>query len=109
MVHINGSICINVFLGLGVPWLFCAIYRESRGEVFVVDTRELYWCVVIYVGLSIVSTATLLLRRNLTICGRAEFGGPKTMKICCGVFMFLLWILYVALTWLKTASVISGI
>ena len=33
--NVTGSNSVNVFLGLGLPWVFASIYKESKGEKFV--------------------------------------------------------------------------
>lgn len=35
--NVTGSNSVNVFLGLGLPWLIAAIYWESKGALFKVS------------------------------------------------------------------------
>ncbi|VDO89312.1 unnamed protein product [Heligmosomoides polygyrus] len=39
--NITGSNSVNVFLGLGLPWLVASIYWASKGQSFAVPAADL--------------------------------------------------------------------
>ncbi|KHJ82242.1 Sodium/calcium exchanger protein [Oesophagostomum dentatum] len=39
--NVTGSNSVNVFLGLGLPWLIASIYWASKGQSFVVPAADL--------------------------------------------------------------------
>ncbi|XP_046399994.1 sodium/calcium exchanger 1-like isoform X2 [Ischnura elegans] len=107
--NITGSNSVNVFLGLGLPWLMGAIYHYSKGNQFSVPVGSLGFSVMVYTCTSLFAVALLLLRRNLSIFGRAELGGPKPLKILSAVILVFLWVLYVFFSILQTYGYINDI
>ncbi|XP_071449593.1 sodium/calcium exchanger 1-like isoform X2 [Hetaerina americana] len=107
--NITGSNSVNVFLGLGLPWLMAAIYHYSKGGVFAVPVGSLGFSVMVYTCTSLLAVALLLLRRNLSVFGKAELGGPRPYKIGSAVFLVFLWILYVFFSCLQTYGYISDV
>ncbi|GAB1600819.1 sodium/calcium exchanger 3-like isoform X6 [Argonauta hians] len=105
--NINGSNSVNVFLGLGLPWLIAAIYWAAKGEQFVVDAGSLGFSVIIYTTFAIIAIIILVLRRTLKPFGKAELGGPNTPKIISGIFFVFLWVMYVLLSSLQTKNIIE--
>ena len=37
--NVTGSNSVNVFLGLGLPWVFASIYWASKGQPFIVQCK----------------------------------------------------------------------
>ncbi|XP_067671459.1 sodium/calcium exchanger 2-like [Haliotis asinina] len=107
--NINGSNSVNVFLGLGFPWLIATIYWQVQGKPFAVPKGSLVFSVILYTICSIVAIAVLLLRRNLSFMGKAELGGPKTGKIASAIFVFLMWVIYIVLSSLQAQKIIHVI
>lgn len=110
--NINGSNSVNVFLGLGLPWVIATIYHavnpDVAGGVFKVPAASLGFSVVVYTGCAISAVVILVLRRNLGIFGKAELGGPKVPKILSGIVFIFLWLVYVLLSSFQTKGYISG-
>ncbi|CAI4229588.1 unnamed protein product [Auanema sp. JU1783] len=96
--NVTGSNSVNVFLGLGLPWLVASIYWTAKGEPFEVMAGSVVNSVIIFTICSILFLAMLILRRSQAIFGKGELGGPGVPKILCGVFSFVLWITYVAIS-----------
>merc|ERR1719415_15185 len=46
--NITGSNSVNVFLGLGLPWLIASIYAEINGEEYVVRKGTIATSVLIF-------------------------------------------------------------
>ncbi|XP_071105716.1 sodium/calcium exchanger 3-like isoform X1 [Haliotis cracherodii] len=107
--NINGSNSVNVFLGLGFPWLIATIYWQIKGVQFKVAKGSLVFSVILYTISSVVAISVLLLRRNLPVMGKAELGGPKAGKIGSAIFVFLMWVLYIVLSSLQAQNIINVI
>ncbi|XP_042863418.1 sodium/calcium exchanger 2-like isoform X4 [Penaeus japonicus] len=96
--NVTGSNSVNVFLGLGAPWLIAAIVNAYRQKPFYVPTGNLSFSVGIFTGLCILCIGLLLLRRFLGIFGKAELGGNVVMKYVTGAIMIMFWLVYVLCT-----------
>ncbi|XP_022669328.1 sodium/calcium exchanger 3-like isoform X3 [Varroa destructor] len=99
--NVTGSNSVNVFLGLGLPWVIASIYWTTKGEVFKVEAGTLGFSVGIYCAVAICCIALLLARRQLHPLGRAELGGPRRTAIGSALFMMSLWLIYVTLSALR--------
>lgn len=99
--NVTGSNSVNVFLGLGLPWLIAAIYHESQGRRFYVKAGALGFSVAIYTTFSIICLALLMVRRYVGFFGKAELGGPTVPKWACAAFCLFLWLMYVLLSALQ--------
>ncbi|XP_069123954.1 sodium/calcium exchanger 1-like [Argopecten irradians] len=106
--NVNGSNSVNVFLGIGLPWTIAAIYWLIKtGEDFEVPTGSLAFTVIIYTAAAILAILCLILRRNLSIFGNAELGGPKIPKYVSSIFFVILWVIYVLMSSLQATGRIS--
>lgn len=106
--NVTGSNSVNVFLGLGLPWLLAAIYHTVKGDKFVVVSGSLGFSVLLYTVFAITGIALLMLRRSLGVFGKAELGGPVVPKFCSAGFLILLWFLYVIFSSLQAYDVIEA-
>ncbi|KAH9513186.1 Sodium/calcium exchanger 1 [Bulinus truncatus] len=104
--NVNGSNSVNVFLGLGLPWLIAVIYHAIKGTTFRVPAGSLGFSVIIYTITAVIAISVLVARRMMPSIG-AELGGPKVPKILCSVFFILLWVIYVLLSALQTKGIIE--
>uniref|UniRef100_A0A7S0SLH6 Calx-beta domain-containing protein n=1 Tax=Mantoniella antarctica TaxID=81844 RepID=A0A7S0SLH6_9CHLO len=95
--NITGSNSVNVFLGLGLPWVIGAAYYESRGSCFKVRAGALGFSVTIFLVFSAVCLGTLLLRRLKWVAG-GELGGPEFGKKFCAVLFFGMWFAYIVIS-----------
>ncbi|CAJ0570903.1 unnamed protein product, partial [Mesorhabditis spiculigera] len=100
--NVTGSNSVNVFLGLGLPWLVAAFYWCDKGQPFVVKAGDLGFSVAVFTVFSIIFLIVLVARRMLAVFGKGELGGPPGPKIACGVFFILLWVAYIGLSIWKT-------
>eukprot|EP00405_Crypthecodinium_cohnii_P050065 CAMPEP_0206604860 /NCGR_PEP_ID=MMETSP0325_2-20121206/49863_1 /ASSEMBLY_ACC=CAM_ASM_000347 /TAXON_ID=2866 /ORGANISM="Crypthecodinium cohnii, Strain Seligo" /LENGTH=831 /DNA_ID=CAMNT_0054119877 /DNA_START=109 /DNA_END=2604 /DNA_ORIENTATION=- len=114
--NITGSNSVNVFLGLGLPWMIQAIYWEFIAEcvpgdewylryadmphvfedfptgAFVVPAGSLTASVAAFCVCAVVCVAVLMLRRHLL---GGELGGPKVPAYCTAIGFVALWIAYI--------------
>mmetsp|Transcript_76032 Transcript_76032/g.180947 ORF Transcript_76032/g.180947 Transcript_76032/m.180947 type:complete len:844 (+) Transcript_76032:126-2657(+) len=119
--NVTGSNSVNVFLGLGLPWMIASVYwtgsttEEWRqrylapnkdgkilGEhfpdgAFIVEAGNLGFSVSVFAGCACCCLFILYLRR--TFVG-GELGGPKVTKLISSASMFSLWLFYIGMsTW----------
>ncbi|XP_065559522.1 sodium/calcium exchanger 2-like isoform X2 [Artemia franciscana] len=106
--NITGSNSVNVFLGLGLPWVLASIYHAVKGDKFVVRAGSLSFGVVVFTVCAILTITLLVCRRKLNIFGRAELGGPTATKYISCSILFLLWIIYILLSSFQAYGYIPG-
>merc|ERR1712224_27913 len=120
--NVTGSNSVNVFLGLGLPWVIGSIYWAAQGMndewrarygncagcadsnmpaaypdgAFAVPAGNLGFSVIVFCSCAI-SLIGLMVIRRFTCQG--ELGGPKGPKIASSIFSPFLWFLYVGLSW----------
>ncbi|CAF0956523.1 unnamed protein product [Adineta ricciae] len=99
--NVTGSNSVNVFLGLGLPWLVAAIYWESKNLPFTVKAGDLSFSVLVFSICCVLGMTVLILRRYLGFFGKAELGGPTIPKYVCSIFFVLLWVGYLTLSGLQ--------
>ena len=127
--NITGSNSVNVFFGLGVPWLLAAVYWASKGEAteewrqrysdipglletypngaFVVRGDGLGFSVVVFTLCAICTIALILARRFFG--GHAELGGNRTgARVSAGLLLFL-WFSYLVLSSIKSYETELGL
>jgi len=123
--NVTGSNAVNVFLGLGLPWLMASIYwkhfaddsekakwnlkycganptsvtsslNACGGNVgFAVPAGELGISVGVFVVCAICCLLTIVLRRKLY---GAELGGPMKARYLTAAFFIGLWLIYVGVS-----------
>lgn len=102
--NVTGSNSVNVFLGIGLPWMIGAIYWTIKGEDGMeVPETGLPFAVFIFLGNACISLAVFAWRRK-SVGG--ELGGKG--KHMVGLFFMLLWIVHVTLSALNAEGVIDG-
>lgn len=105
--NVTGSNSVNVFLGLGMPWLFAAVFHTMNGRQFDVPAGNLGFSVGLYTAVALIATGILLARRMLPIFGPGELGGPKNpARASFGLFV-VLWLLYIGLSALQSYEIIA--
>jgi solute carrier family 8 (sodium/calcium exchanger) len=106
--NVTGSNSVNVFLGLGLPWLVASIYWHVQGKPFEVPAGSLGFSVGIFTGVALIATGVLLARRSLPIFGRGELGGPPAASWGCAILFCCLWLIYCTLSALQSYGVIAA-
>jgi len=121
--NVTGSNSVNVFLGLGLPWLIATISHGAAGHTPVIkpskafpagktDFKEgsfgmvsgsLGFSVVIFCICAVSCFAAMAYKRMTT---GAELGGAKATPV--GMFMILLWFIYVTISSLEATEVIKS-
>ena len=134
--NITGSNCVNVFLGLGLPWTIGAVYWSVASKSAIAEWRVKYSDpshpafadVQVYMkdnpdsaafvvpsgdlGLSVIVFCCCAVCCIITLQGRrilygGELGGPATPRLVTSVFFVMLWVLYVTVSGLKATGKIE--
>lgn len=119
----TGSNSVNVFLGLGLPWVISAEYMNTLpqkpcneiynndlddtnklcNQVSIVPSGTLGFSVMLFLLCSLLCFTVLTVRR-LVIGG--ELGGPiGSRKFTAGICVFL-WVIYIVFSILKAVAII---
>mmetsp|Transcript_50166 Transcript_50166/g.119435 ORF Transcript_50166/g.119435 Transcript_50166/m.119435 type:complete len:827 (-) Transcript_50166:82-2562(-) len=120
IVNVTGSNSVNVFLGIGLPWMMAAIYWRINGAdadwvarypsqakkfpdgAFVVESgSDLAFSVVVFTLFAMVCLCVIGTRRMLF---KGELGGDPDMKACSSFLLFLLWVFYIGLSIWKSET-----
>uniref|UniRef100_A0A0D3J593 Sodium/calcium exchanger membrane region domain-containing protein n=2 Tax=Emiliania huxleyi TaxID=2903 RepID=A0A0D3J593_EMIH1 len=72
--NVTGSNAVNVFLGLGLPWMIGALYWSRKGGGFVVPAGDLGYSVTVFCVCAVLCLGMLTLRRSVL---GGELGGPS--------------------------------
>lgn len=104
--NVTGSNSVNVFVGLGLPWLMSSIYQSNRNVPYLTPPGNLAFSVMLFLITSVICFFILILRR-LTLGG--ELGGPSGSRALSSVILFLLWVTYVFFSSLRAYNLIDGI
>merc|ERR1712179_446282 len=73
--NVTGSNSVNVFLGLGMPWVIAAIYHAAvNGTSFEVKAGALTFSVTVYIICASIAIFLILLRRFVPVFGDGTVG-----------------------------------
>jgi solute carrier family 8 (sodium/calcium exchanger) len=118
--NVTGSNCVNVFLGLGLPWTIGALYWAGAGRNqvwmekvykgkmfkdtfyltypdggFIVPAGSLVFSVMVFTVCALTCVFILILRRNAY---GGELGGPKAAQTRDSGICVSLWCLYIGIS-----------
>ena len=66
--NVNGSNSVNVFLGLGLPWVLAAQYAyNTKGQDYKVPAGDVAFSVFVFLVVAIVCFLILIIRRVVSI------------------------------------------
>jgi len=101
--NVTGSNSVNVFLGLGLPWLIACIYEHTKyGEGYYVPAGDLGFSVVVFIACAVLCVITLILRR-IKVGG--ELGGGPVGRLGSAVFLCSLWLVYITMSILQAYEI----
>lgn len=101
--NVTGSNSVNVFVGLGLPWLISAYYAQNHNQKYETPPGNLAFSVTIFLITSLTCFLVLGLRRYFL---GGELGGPVFVKKVTAVFLTSLWIFYVTMSSLRAYKVL---
>ncbi|KAK2143511.1 hypothetical protein LSH36_835g00039 [Paralvinella palmiformis] len=96
--NVTGSNSVNVFLGLGLPWVISTSYALVHGTTFRVPTGNIVQSVVVFAIVGTICIIFLLIRRK---AAGGELGGSKLGKYLSSAFLACLWLIYIVLSALQ--------
>jgi len=124
IVNVTGSNSVNVFLGIGIPWVIASVYwasvsptelwlekyadeflDEYKNGAFIVKGGDLGFSVIVFVIAACFALGLLRLRRTYF---DGELGGNNGPKWMSAVLLFMLWVFYVALSIWKVGDEAAG-
>jgi Ca2+/Na+ antiporter len=104
--NVTGSNSVNVFLGLGLPWVIAvswsSTYVGKDGNThpgYYVPSGSLGFSVVVFVACAIVCIFTLVARRYIV---GGELGGSQMGRAASATFLCFLWLFYIIISVLQT-------
>jgi solute carrier family 8 (sodium/calcium exchanger) len=108
--NVTGSNAVNVFLGLGLPWMIATIWEggvylnteENNG--YYIEAGSLGFSVVVFTCLAVTCIITIIIRRNVV---GGELGGSKNGRLGSCIFLCTLWLIYIVMSTLKMNDVID--
>uniref|UniRef100_A0A7S2I1U0 Calx-beta domain-containing protein n=1 Tax=Zooxanthella nutricula TaxID=1333877 RepID=A0A7S2I1U0_9DINO len=117
IVNVTGSNSVNVFLGIGLPWMWASLYWSIGGAndkwrmkysqdygaewgqngaaVFIVNGGMLFFSVTVFTLTACVCLTVIGMRRWYF---GGELGGPSDPKAYSSFLLISLWFLYIALS-----------
>jgi len=104
--NVTGSNSVNVFLGLGLPWVIASMYYGATDRDFMVKAGSLGFSVGVFCVCATICISMLLIRRQPAY-GGGELGGSYLSKRICAGLLVSLWFLYVLLSALQSYGKIS--
>ena len=107
--NVTGSNAVNVFLGLGLPWMISSIYWANKGDSdddevlsgskgYYLPAGDLSFSVVVFCILATLALVGLVLR-NFYAGG--VFGGTQWLRAPCAAVYLCFWLTYIILASLK--------
>lgn len=95
--NVTGSNAVNVFLGVGLAWLFGSVKHHIDGTQFTVEQGTIGFAVLVFSIFAVAWFAVLMIRRNWSAIG-CELGGPVKYKRATAAFFVFLWLAYILLS-----------
>jgi len=92
--NVTGSNSVNVFLGLGLPWVVASYYAAAKSETYVTPAGDLRMALIAFIPCAIICFITLLIRRQ---CLGGELGGPTVPKWLTFFFFIGLWAFFIVM------------
>lgn len=103
--NVTGSNSVNVFLGLGLPWVLSSMYGLANGKPYKVPSGNLTQSVIIFSTLGALCIIILVLRRKFV---GGELGGKNPfIKWGSSITLFLMWTIYIILASLKAYEILD--
>ena len=100
--NVTGSNSVNVFLGLGLPWVIAVIY--SGDDDYNVPAKGLDLSVVLFLTCCLIGVGILVFRRCYV---KGELGGSQSGRTASAIVFTCLWLVYIVFSCLGQYGVIS--
>ncbi|CAN0889035.1 Magnesium/proton exchanger [Linum grandiflorum] len=105
IANITCSNSVNIYVGIGVPWLIDTTYNyfAYKQPLRIENAKGLSFSLLIFFATSVGCIGVLVFRR-LTL--GAELGGPRIWAWLTSVYLMLLWVVFVVLSSLRICGII---
>ena len=113
--NVTGSNSVNVFLGLGLPWVIATLWEaghetkdkgyESLGGNYYVPAATLGFSVMVFCFCAVICIIILLIRRKVV---GGELGGSQLGRSISAFTLVSLWFLYIIMSIMQSSN-IAGI
>ncbi|RDD46349.1 Sodium/calcium exchanger 3 [Trichoplax sp. H2] len=103
--NVTGSNSVNVFLGLGLPWVLVTTYRQIMfsNSDYAISPGDMQFSVILFTVVAGAGVAILLFRRFVL---GGELGGDIKWQYITAATLVLLWAVYITLASLRAYDVI---
>jgi len=105
ITNVTGSNSVNVFLGLGLPWVMATVYHLAKGTTYYYESKDVVFSVLVFFAFAFLCLAILTIRRNVSWIG-GELGGHKITAYCTSAVLVCSWVMYVLLSALRSKEVL---
>ena len=105
MGNVTGSNAVNVFLGLGLPWVIATIWKVSEGQRYVVPAGALGFSTVVFLCCALICLGTLCCRRAIV---GGELGGTKKGQWATFALFLSLWLIYIIFSSMQAMGFIAN-
>ena len=104
--NVTGSNSVNVFSGLGLPWVIASLYYKQQDPPtdYKVPSKGLDLSVALFLCCSLVGLGILVLRR---IVVKGELGGSKCGRWVSAIALISLWLFYIIVSSLAQYEIIQ--
>ena len=100
--NVTGSNSVNVFLGLGLPWVIGTLWEENTPEhvknyastTYYVPSESLGFSVVVFIFCAFLCILLLAVRRFVV---GGELGGSTAGRAASAGFLVILWLFYIVM------------
>lgn len=104
IANITCSNSVNIFIGIGVPWVINTIYNKIvLHDVLRVPASDLSFILVVYFITFVFCVAVLVARRYFI---GGELGGPRKWAWASSIFILLLWMAFLVLSCLRVYKIV---
>lgn len=94
--NITGSNSVNVFLGLGLPWVIATLYHAFQGTTYQQPPGTLVTAVSVFVPEAVLCLGILIIR-EFDICGNVgALGGSKRSRQLIALLFACFWFIFLA-------------
>jgi len=102
--NVTGSNSVNVFLGLGLPWLIATLYEGvsdygNDERLYYVPAGALGFSVIVFITCASTCIIFLLIRRCVV---EGELGGSTAGRFGSCIFLSSLWFIYIVMCIIQT-------
>eukprot|EP00892_Ulva_mutabilis_P009646 jgi/Ulvmu1/7053/UM033_0113.1 len=101
--NVTGSNSVNVFLGLGLPWVIAAIYYEAKGERYETPAGDLSFSVLMFMVCALCCLTLFMIKR----AAGGELGGRGLMRTGVAAVLVALWFFYLIMSGLQSTGKIE--